>query len=144
MKIILDKGLHEANLKSAEYFAQRGTALFLLGKNKEGICDKAIKLIGSGGCHVNPRIHSSTITNAYLELYKQNSEPVGFIRLVGDPEIKHFINYKEPYIGWRTFFLLDSNYLRMRTIVVNYISTKHVDAYQVDNSAINKIELEIK
>jgi hypothetical protein len=145
MKIILDKQLHESNLKNAEYYAKSGTALFLLGKNKEGICDKAIYLLKTEGCDLNPYASSSTITSAYLELYKQDSEPAGFIRLAGYPEFKHFTNSGKPYLGWRSFFLYSNNSNRMRTIVVNYISTKHVAVYQVDDHYKDtEIKLEIK
>jgi hypothetical protein len=63
------------------------TKLFLLGKNKSGICVEALQLKQGGGCMYMPRIPIRNITKAYLKLIKNNLKPIALVRIAHLPVI---------------------------------------------------------
>ena len=54
--------------------------VYMLGQNKKGIINKAIKVsdIDDGGCEFMPRIKTETLTDAYLELARTGHIAIGY------------------------------------------------------------------
>lgn len=58
--------------------------VYLLGQNKKGIIDTAIKVKANGGCHWLPRLSTEEITISNTALLAANRDWCGVLRIVKD------------------------------------------------------------
>jgi hypothetical protein len=142
MKITIDKKLHESMLILAT--VNNGPAkLYLLGKNKENICDKVILLKISGGCHTNPAIPYDNLIKAYIDMHKDGDYvAAGFIRIASGVEIGYARGNNRIYTEW--YRLIYSHSYQNKIVAINYVGNKAVAYNFHRKSGIQEIELEIK
>ena len=76
--IKLKKELHK-ELLHYSHFSE--TALYLIGKDKEGVCTKAEELSTSGGCAYTPGAAKQAIISGYINLVKLGLIPIAFARV---------------------------------------------------------------